>query len=68
MAWKDEAFALWLSVWAVVYHEESQASELLHTIHDTYFLVSVVDNDVLQGNIWNIFESLKEEENIISLQ
>lgn len=45
---QDEAFALWLQVWAPAYEEDSSASDVLHHIHDTYFLVNVVDNDFMQ--------------------
>ncbi|KAF1330216.1 Methylenetetrahydrofolate reductase, partial [Globisporangium splendens] len=57
MAWKDEAFALWLSLWASLYDDESAASEVIHEIHDTYFLVSIVDNDFIGGDIWSIFDA-----------
>ncbi|DBA03625.1 TPA: hypothetical protein N0F65_006804 [Lagenidium giganteum] len=56
MAWKDEAFSLWLSMWASLYDDESKAAELIHEIHDSYFLVSIVDNDFVNGNIWDIFD------------
>ncbi|TMW63252.1 hypothetical protein Poli38472_002193 [Pythium oligandrum] len=55
VAWKDEAFSLWLKLWASLYDDDSTASELLHEIHDSYFLVSIVDNDFVNGNIWDIF-------------
>ncbi|CAI5729649.1 unnamed protein product [Hyaloperonospora brassicae] len=57
LVWKDEAFALWLKLWASLYEESSKSFKLLHEIHDTYFLVSIVDNDFLNGNIWELFES-----------
>lgn len=55
MAWKDEAFALWMTYWQSIYEEGSKAAQLLQEIHDTYFLVSVVDNDFVNGDIWAIF-------------
>ncbi|KAF4319806.1 hypothetical protein G195_004769 [Phytophthora kernoviae 00238/432] len=45
LVWKDEAFALWLKLWASLYENGSQSAKLLREIHDTYFLVSIVDND-----------------------
>lgn len=56
MAWKDEAFGLWLTMWASLYDDESRSAELIHEIHDTYFLVSIVDNNFVNGEIWDIFE------------
>jgi hypothetical protein len=44
-AWKSEAFALWLQQWGSIYEAGSEAGELLREVHDSYFLVSVVDND-----------------------
>ncbi|CAI5729819.1 unnamed protein product [Peronospora destructor] len=57
LVWKDEAFALWLKLWASLYEEGSQSAKLLHEIHDTYFLVSIVDNDFVNGNIWDLFKA-----------
>ena len=60
MVWKDEAFSLWLRHWAVIYDDESFSYELLHKIHDTYFLVNLVDNDFLQGvDLFSMFEKLQ---------
>ena len=55
MAWKAEAFALWRTIWADAYDEDSETRALLYDIHDTYFLVSVVDNDFVSGDIWRVF-------------
>ena len=56
--WKDEAFSLWLSEWATLYNEESRSSELIHEIHKTYYLVNVVDHDFINGDIFDIFETI----------
>jgi hypothetical protein len=41
------AFELWLSQWASAYSSEADktSKEVIERIHDTYFLVSVIDND-----------------------
>ncbi|KAJ7393504.1 hypothetical protein OS493_006488 [Desmophyllum pertusum] len=49
-SWKDEAFALWKHQWGRIYPEKSKSRELIHTIHDTYYLVNLVDNDYVAGN------------------
>ncbi len=49
--WKDEAFGLWLTAWASVYEEGGESRRLLERIHDTYFLVNVVDNDYVDGDL-----------------
>jgi len=45
---QDEAFALWLERWASLYEEGSESHDLIHDIHDTFFLVNLVDNDVMR--------------------
>ncbi len=39
---------LWLLQWASIYNDESQSHELLYNIHDTFFLVNVVDNNFIR--------------------
>jgi methylenetetrahydrofolate reductase (NADPH) len=56
-AWKTEAFSLWLQEWAIIYEEDSEAYDLLHCIHDEYFLVNVVDNDFVGGDLFRVFDS-----------
>ncbi|GBF91075.1 5,10-methylenetetrahydrofolate reductase [Raphidocelis subcapitata] len=50
--WKDEAFGLWLTEWGALYEEGSPSRKLLQRIHDTWWLVSVVDNDYVGGNLF----------------
>jgi len=47
--WKDEAFAVWREEWAALYPEGSPSRALLEQIADTWWLVSVVDNDYVEG-------------------
>ena len=56
--WKDEAFSLWLSEWASLYNDESKSSELIHEIYKSYYLVNIVDNNFINGDIFEIFEQL----------
>lgn len=55
-AWRAEAFALWTRQWAVVYDDDSDSADLLHSIHDSYWLVNIVDNDFLGGDVFGVFE------------
>ncbi|CAN0405301.1 unnamed protein product, partial [Ectocarpus sp. 13 AM-2016] len=52
--WKGEAFRLWVDMWASLYDDESKSAELLHDIHDSYYLVAVVDNNFIDGNLWEV--------------
>jgi len=54
--WKDEAFELWLIDWASIYEKNSVSYKLIKEIHDSYYLVNIVDNDYVNGNIFEIFD------------
>jgi len=54
--WKDEAFALWKSLWASLYTEGSPSRQVMDNIINTYYLVSVIDNNFVSGNIWSLFD------------
>lgn len=49
--WKDEAFALWKHQWGSIYPEKSKSRDIIDTVHDTYYLINLVDNDYVAGNI-----------------
>jgi methylenetetrahydrofolate reductase (NADPH) len=61
MVWKEEAFQLWLSKWARIYDEGSPSRKLIEWIHDTYWLVNIVDNDFINGNIFEVFDRVIAE-------
>jgi methylenetetrahydrofolate reductase (NADPH) len=56
--WKDEAFELWKSEWRDLYEEGSRSREIITEIHDSYYLVNLVDNDFVRGNIFAPFDEL----------
>jgi len=58
MAWKDEAFALWTSQWRDVYEKGTESWKLIEGIKDTYYLVNVVDNDYVKGDMFQFFTQL----------
>ena len=51
LIWKDEAFGLWINDWASIYKQKSDSYNLLHQIHDSYYLVNIVDNDFIDGDM-----------------
>jgi methylenetetrahydrofolate reductase (NADPH) len=61
VCWKDEAFALWRSQWQTLYPEDSQAWAVLQEIQDSYWLVNVVDNDFVNGDIFKALEAVLED-------
>jgi methylenetetrahydrofolate reductase (NADPH) len=56
--WKDEAFALWRTMWQTIYERESPSWKLIQEIHDSYYLVNVVDNDYVGGDIFTVFQKI----------
>jgi len=51
LIWKDEAFGLWMNDWASIYKQESASFKILQEIYETYYLVNIVDNDYIDGNM-----------------
>eukprot|EP01026_Neomeris_dumetosa_P055067 TRINITY_DN4982_c0_g2_i1.p1 TRINITY_DN4982_c0_g2~~TRINITY_DN4982_c0_g2_i1.p1 ORF type:complete len:598 (+),score=95.62 TRINITY_DN4982_c0_g2_i1:193-1986(+) len=54
MVWKDEAFQLWMTEWAQLYEEGSDSWKLLNGIQESWWLVSVVENDYVGGDLFKI--------------
>ncbi len=54
--WKDEAFDIWLSIWGALHEEGSLSYRLLKEVHDTFYLVNIVDNDLINSKLWLFFE------------
>jgi len=52
MAWKDEAFALWDEWVDAIPQEDAVNRKLLRTIQGNWYLVNVVDNDFLSGDLF----------------
>lgn len=53
--WKKDAFKLWLTEWACIYDDEI-SRKIIKDIHDSYYLVFVIDNNYKQNNIWELFD------------
>lgn len=53
-AWRDEAFSIWLE-WAKLYKKNTATSKLIHSIHDSYYLVSIVCHDYRnEAGLWEL--------------
>jgi len=52
--WKDEAFSHWIDRWAIIYGKDSKTYEYLQSVHDSYYLVNVVENDYINGDLSKI--------------
>lgn len=58
--WRQEAFAVWLEEWGVIYEPDSISRRLLKQVHDTYYLFNVLENDYIGGNIEGLFKEIIE--------
>ncbi|KAI0564155.1 Methylenetetrahydrofolate reductase [Gracilaria domingensis] len=58
LVWKNEAFNVWTNVWADLYEESSPSRPVLKELRDSLYLVNVVDNDYVGGDIFAIFKTL----------
>jgi methylenetetrahydrofolate reductase (NADPH) len=55
MIWKDEAFELWRHEWQILYKEGTPSFQLLEEIRNSYYLVNIVENDFIHGDIFSLF-------------
>ena len=64
--WKDEAFASWIDNWGIIYGVDSYQFEFLQRCHDSFYLVNVVDNDYINGDLNKVINNfIEESQNII---
>ncbi|KAK9451167.1 methylenetetrahydrofolate reductase-domain-containing protein [Limtongia smithiae] len=53
-AWMDDAFEIWKE-WQRLYSPSTKTYELMGNIHDSYFLVSIVHHDYVNGKaLWEL--------------
>ncbi|RDY10000.1 Methylenetetrahydrofolate reductase 2 [Mucuna pruriens] len=56
--WKDEAFEIWSRGWASLYPEGDASRKLVAEVGASYFLVSLVDNDYINGDLFAVFADI----------
>ena len=61
--WKEEAFQLWLSEGVELFDAKNTTKKLLQEVHDSYYLVNIVENDYVAGDIFKPFRALKRSRN-----
>ena len=61
MIWKDEAFASWLDQWGVIYGVDSPQFLFLQRCRDNMYLMNVVDNDYIDGDLNNVIKTFIDE-------
>ncbi len=62
VVWSEEAFQLWTSAWAELYDDDTESSELLYNIHDTYYLVAIIDHEYLESDLYSVFTDAMVEQ------
>jgi len=55
VVWKQEAFELWTAAWASIYADDSPSHALIWDVHDTFYLMHIVDDEYVKGDIWQVF-------------
>ncbi|XP_011074036.1 probable methylenetetrahydrofolate reductase [Sesamum indicum] len=58
MVWKDEAFEIWSRGWAKLYPEDDPSRKLIDEVQGKYYLVSLVDNDYVHGDLFAVFKDI----------
>ena len=59
--WREEAFSVWVNEWGELYDKQSSTYLLLENIMNTYFLVNVLENDFVEGNLEVVFNEIFEK-------
>lgn len=62
LVWSKEAFHLWTAAWAALYDDETDSAALLYDIHDSFYLVAIIDNDYVDSSIYSLFNDVMQEE------
>lgn len=58
LVWKDEAFDLWMTEWGSLYTEGTKSRKIIQEIQSNWLLVSVVENNYRNGDLFSVFEDL----------
>ena len=58
LIWKDEAFEIWTNEWGALYDEGTASRQLLDEFYESYWLLNLVENDYINGDIFAIFRKL----------
>jgi methylenetetrahydrofolate reductase (NADPH) len=67
LIWKQEAFASWLDHWGIIYGMDTPQFKYLESCLNSLYLVNVVDNDFINGDLQKIFlDFIDENEDLIS--
>ena len=54
MLWGKQAFTTLMATWGSIYEEDSKSYGCIKQIHSTYYLMNIVHNDFVQGDLNNV--------------
>ncbi|KNC78859.1 hypothetical protein SARC_08722, partial [Sphaeroforma arctica JP610] len=57
-AWREEAFGLWRVMWSDKLEAGTKARDVLESMISKYYLVSVVDHNYIDGDLFGIFNEI----------
>jgi len=60
LIWKDEALKGYTATWAKIYDGDQASIDFLRECHDSLFVMNIVDNDYVEGDINSIICSFIE--------
>lgn len=64
VVWSEEAFELWTQAWATLYDDETESCSLIYDIHDTYYLVAIIDDEYTDCELFTtIVEEMVQKAN-----
>lgn len=59
--WAEELFETIKDDWLTIYPKTSKTHEVLTSLHENYYLVNVVDNDFINGNLQEVIEKFLKD-------
>jgi len=54
--WSEELFHNIKDEWISLYEKDSKSHKIISSLHDNYYLVNIVENDFVNGNLQEIIE------------
>lgn len=56
--WSEEAFQLWINSWASLYDDETDSCGLIYDIHETFYLVAIIDNNYIEPELFSALDEV----------
>lgn len=63
--WREEAFGVWENEWGELYNNESKSMALLSEIMNSYYLVNILENDFVEGDLEKPFAEVFQKLDLV---